>query len=403
MKQRKAFVPSHNSENALLGLFSRPVLIGCLINGSMGIMYAWSLFILPLERELGMTRAELSAAPSFAIGFFTLGMLLHKAILFRLSYRGAALFAFGLASGGHLLFALWPSVLTLVVGYGVIFGFGVGLGYGLALEMAQFVQDRGRAIAIGVIVSSFALSGAVISAVFASAILSTPPQTVFLWIALLYIAVGGWVGAKMIRQSPADTTADDVSADNQFAVIASAGFLMMAFCFFCICFAGLLSIAHIAAILKEKGFHYGLIALGVVLLNLGYILGSLFGGKTVEWLKGRAALLSASVLMLLALLSMYSGGVAIVIAATFTIGLIFGASASLVPVLIGYEFGSAKIGQIYGYMIFAYGLAGSIAPWFGGALYTYAGSYFAPLTCAALLAASSVIVALIFVRRETIN
>lgn len=51
------------------GLLSRPVLIGCLINGCMGVMYAWSLFLLPIERDIGLSRAELSLLPSLALVF----------------------------------------------------------------------------------------------------------------------------------------------------------------------------------------------------------------------------------------------------------------------------------------------------------------------------------------------
>jgi len=61
-----------------VGLLSPPVLIGCLTNSCMGVMYAWSLFLLPMERDLGLSRAELSLAPSLALACFMLGMMLQR-------------------------------------------------------------------------------------------------------------------------------------------------------------------------------------------------------------------------------------------------------------------------------------------------------------------------------------
>ena len=86
----------------------------------------------------------------------------------------------------------------------------------------------------------------------------------------------------------------------------------------------------------------------------------------------------------------------IVCVATVFVGLCFGGSASLIPVLIGREYGISQIGRVYGKMIFSYGLAGLIAPWVGGLLYTQTGSYSVPLAVTTVLAFVGLIASIYF-------
>ena len=376
-----------------VALLSPPVLIGCLTNSCMGVMYAWSLFLLPMERDLGLSRAELSLAPSLALACFMLGMMLQMAVSTRLTLRGTALLCFSLAGGGHVLFGFWPTLTSLILGYGMAFGTGSGLGYGFALEMAQFVKERNRSLAIGVIVSCFALSGILISSVFAQAILHSSPATSFLVIGFGILLLGVFVVSKVDGSSltPTEEIQEPTSSE-----VFTLRFAIMSYCFFAICFAGLLTISHISGILEEIGVPSRLLGLGAGLLNLGYIIGSIFGGRFVDWVQGRSALFFVCLLTVAALLMIRSDSFLIVCVATVFVGLCFGGSASLIPVLIGREYGISQIGRVYGKMIFSYGLAGLIAPWVGGLLYTKTGSYSVPLAVTIVLAFVGLIASIYF-------
>jgi OFA family oxalate/formate antiporter-like MFS transporter len=57
-----------------------PVVGGILMNLALGALYAWSVFVLPLEREFGWTRADTSwvftiAIVCFALSFIAAGRL----------------------------------------------------------------------------------------------------------------------------------------------------------------------------------------------------------------------------------------------------------------------------------------------------------------------------------------
>ena len=49
-----------------------PVVGGVLMNLALGALYAWSVFVLPLEREFGWTRADTSWVFTIAIVCFAL-------------------------------------------------------------------------------------------------------------------------------------------------------------------------------------------------------------------------------------------------------------------------------------------------------------------------------------------
>jgi OFA family oxalate/formate antiporter-like MFS transporter len=47
-----------------------PVVGGVFMNLALGSLYAWSVFVLPLEKEFGWTRAQTSWVFTIAIVFF---------------------------------------------------------------------------------------------------------------------------------------------------------------------------------------------------------------------------------------------------------------------------------------------------------------------------------------------
>ena len=52
-----------------------PVVGGILMNLALGSLYAWSVFVLPLEKEFGWTRAQTSWVFTIAIVFFALSFI----------------------------------------------------------------------------------------------------------------------------------------------------------------------------------------------------------------------------------------------------------------------------------------------------------------------------------------
>lgn len=341
-----------------------------LANGAAGLLYVWSLFILPIESSLGMSRSDSGLIASVALVSFTIGASIMPALLMRVGRIGVACFAFALLAGGHLAFALWPSWAALAFGYGLSFGLGSGVAYGFALSLAASLPTRMRATAIGIAMGAFALSGIVLPATLGEWIATTAPASAFLRIGIVAFAVGMLcvlallAAGKRVRAAP--VTATSVPAVDR-------PFLVLALVFFLLAFIGLAIISHAAAIAASAGIAAASYATSA--LTLGYLAGSIFGAPIAERLGERLTLTALGLLAFAGTLAMFATSATVFFVGAALVGVTFGGSGSIMPVLLGLRYGSDHISRLYGRLIIAYGLAGLIAPDVAGRMYDHTQSY----------------------------
>ena len=130
------------------------------MNIALGTLYAWSVFVAPLEKEFGWKRAETSmvftiAVVVFALTFIVAGRLQDKFGPFWVSLTGAIL-----VSLGFYLCAFTHSLTYLFICFGVIGGLGNGFGYATPIPvMAKWFPDK-RGLAIGLAVGGYGAGSA---------------------------------------------------------------------------------------------------------------------------------------------------------------------------------------------------------------------------------------------------
>ncbi len=112
---------------------------GMSMNLALGSLYAWSVFVAPLEKEFGWKRADTSsvfgwAVIVFAISFIIAGRLQDKFGPFWVSVTGGLL-----VSLGFFLCSFTSSLTYLIVCFGLLGGIGNGFGYATPIPvMAKF-------------------------------------------------------------------------------------------------------------------------------------------------------------------------------------------------------------------------------------------------------------------------
>ncbi|HKB78262.1 MAG TPA: MFS transporter, partial [Thermoanaerobaculia bacterium] len=128
---------------------------GVLMNLALGSLYAWSVFIAPLEKEFGWKRADTSsvftwAVVVFAITFIVAGRLQDKFGPFKVSLAGSILLTVGFIA------CMFTSNLTyLILSFGVLVGMGNGFGYATPIPvMAKWFPDK-RGLAVGLAVAGY--------------------------------------------------------------------------------------------------------------------------------------------------------------------------------------------------------------------------------------------------------
>jgi OFA family oxalate/formate antiporter-like MFS transporter len=146
------------------------VLGGLFMNLALGSLYAWSVFVAPLEKEFGWKRADTSlvftwAIVVFALSFVLAGRLQDKLGPFMVSVVGSILLTVG-----FLLSSQTHSLTYLILCFGVLVGIGNGFGYATPIPvMAKWFPDK-RGLAVGLAVAGYGGG----SAIFGPMIPATP-------------------------------------------------------------------------------------------------------------------------------------------------------------------------------------------------------------------------------------
>ena len=350
-----------------------------LLNSSMGSLYAWSVFVSPLERELMMGRAGTSFVFSVAVVAFTGGVAVAP-YFYRLMRGPLLLMTFSLCSVIGLFLASFISSFNpyswwfLIVGYGVLFGFGAGGTYSVSLQLINIALEKKRGLANGLGIGSFAAGSVVFSLVFSWALTYITVQEIFLIFGFVLLGVGitvgslVWVSGFELPKASVDQKAMPQGTRTIFPL------LWLGFC--CGAFAGLMAIGHAANFIEAYGGTALMITLGVVSVSIGNAIGRLTAGILSDvWSPAYVAVIAHLISLAgFILLLMVSGPWAAVISLGMQ-GLAYGFIAGAYPSAIAIYIGVSSYGRYFGRLILAWGIAGLTAPWVTGWFFDHFGSY----------------------------
>ena len=139
------------------------LLAATAVNLPFGTLYAFSVFLKPMEALLGATRAEMSFVFGLATVTLTMGMNLAPRLYRRVPPAALAL-ACGTVSGvGLWLSASASSFVHFALAYGMIFAPGGGVVFILAQQAVNQTVTKARGLANGYVVSLYPL-GAMLGA-----------------------------------------------------------------------------------------------------------------------------------------------------------------------------------------------------------------------------------------------
>ena len=371
-----------------------PAMVAALsLNAMLGSLYAWSIFVLPVERELGVMRAQSSAVFATAFIFFAIGGVVAPYTYRRV--RPALLIAGAAAScaAGLLLAASASGLTALVLGYGLLFGFGSGFAYCTTLQLVNVALPHRRGLATGAGIAAFAIGSILATVVLAPAIDMMGVRGTFMALATTFVAVGlaasvltaisGIVLPGLARWvGKADGTGPGV-----FPFLWAGFFLAAA--------AGVMAIGHAAAIVSHYGGAAALAVLGTVLINIGNAGGRLGAGWVTDHRPPGhvAAAAHACGLTAFALLLLWPGAPAAVVALAL-LGLSYGAASAVYPACLSLYFGAESFGRYFGPLLSAWGVAGLTAPWLAGVIFDRTGGYTLAFLIGGACALAGIVVAL---------
>lgn len=345
-----------------------------LFNPMLGSLYAWSVFVAPLESELGVPRSEISTVFGVAIFGLTAGLVCAPLANNRAPTALLPLFASVLCAGGLFTSAHVNSVAALTISYGVLFGFGAGFGYSVALQLINRALSHRRGLANGLGLGAFPVGAIGFSLLFGSIVETIGPRGIFIGTAVLF-AIGGSVAAILVHYSGIRLS-NDPELPDQTVPPPRRLFPLIWLVFFIAAAGGVLVIGHAAGILASRDATSTIAVAGVVLVNVGNAGGRFMAGWACDYFApGRVATTAHVTALTGFLILIFLPGATAALAAVAFIGLSYGIASGAYPSAVSIFFGVAKYGRNLGILITAWGVAGLTSPWIGGWLFDQSGDY----------------------------
>ena len=382
---------------------------GLSMNLALGAVYAWSIFVAPLEKEFGWKRADTSMVFTILVFVFGLtsilaGRLQDKLGPFRISIIGAVANALGFFMCAYTTSQAW-----MFFWLGVVAATGQGFGYSTPIPvMAKWFPDR-RGLAVGLAVAGYGGGSAIFGPLGGNWLIPTygwrATFTVFgiiffvMGIAAAFVLKNPPVGYKPAGWTPAPA-AKAAATTYEFApgeVLKTTPFYFMWIAYALGTSAGLMVISQLVPFAKSVGHPVALATTAIFVGALGNASGRILSGWMSDAL-GRLNVLRLMIgLSAVAMPILYATGTnaTMLFVMVFAVYWCYGTQLSVNASTTSDFWGTKNAGVNYGLLFTAWGVAGIIGPRIGGVLFDKYKNYQAAFTTAAVLCVIALVCELI--------
>jgi OFA family oxalate/formate antiporter-like MFS transporter len=362
----------------------RVVVGGVSMNLALGSLYAWSVFVLPLEQEFGWTRAQTSwvftiAIVTFAITFIFAGRMQDV--------RGPRLCAFlgaVLVSLGFFLASFTASLTYLYLIFAIV-GAGNGFGYATPMPVASKWFPDKRGLVVGLMVGGYGAGSAIIGPVASSLIQSMGWRPTFRLLGGLFFVMG-MIGTWLLTNPPVGyrppgwTPPATATARRDFStaeMLRTPQFyeLWIAYCLGAT--AGLMTISQLVPFARSAGLGPAAATFAITVGAFGNAGGRILSG----WLSDMMGRLTTLRVMVLAsavampALFIWRQEVLLFYIFVAAVYWCYGTQLSVFASATADLYGTRNLGLNYGVLFTAWGAAGILGPMIAARAYDASGGY----------------------------
>jgi OFA family oxalate/formate antiporter-like MFS transporter len=365
-----------------------PVAGGVMMNLALGTFYAMSVFLLPLEKEFGWTRAQTSWVTTIGIVMIASWYVIAGWIHDRRGPRLVAAIGGTLFSLGLFLASYTSSLFMFYMTAGVIAGTGSGFGYVVPTSVgSKWFPDK-RGLIVGFMVGGYGAGSGIFGPIASSLIVSHGWRGTFRILSVLFFAMtmiatwlvrnppagyrpAGWDPTKVKAASRpgADVLAGDMVRTQTFWA------LWIAYCLGTT--AGTMVISQLVPFARAAGHSAAVAAFALTVGAIGSASGRVLSGwlsDHVGRLNTLRALLLVSALAMPALFLLRED-LTLFYALLLLVYYCYGTQLSVYASTSADFYGTKNVGFNYGLLLLAWGAAGVLGPFLGGRVYTATGDY----------------------------
>ncbi len=369
------------------------------MNLALGTLYGWSVFVAPLEKRFGWTRADTSMVFTIAVIVFAASFVIAGRIQDKIGPLPCSLIGGTLVSLGFFLSSYTTSLNYLYVCFGVIGGLGNGFGYATPIPvMAKWFPDK-RGLAVGIAVGGYGAGSAIFGPLAQLKLIPAYGLPATFQILGVIFFVMTIAGALLLRNPPtgyrpegwspaAAQAAENVHEWTPMETLRTRTFWLMWAGYALGCSAGLMVISQLVPFAASVGIAAA--SLSTMTLVVGAF-GNASGRILSAWMSDRLGRINVLRVMIgigmVAMPALYAvgGNVALLYLAVFVVYWCYGTQLSVNGVAAADFWGTKNAGVNYGMLFTAWGAAGIIGPRIGGVLFDRYHNYQAAFYAAAAL------------------
>src|SRR4051794_13095468 len=365
-----------------------PVVGGVMMNMALGTFYAMSVFMLPLEKEFGWSRAQTSWVTTIGLVMLTAWFVVAGLIQDAKGPRAVAAIGGLLFSLGLFLASYTDSLTTFYLTAGVVTGTGSGFGYVVPTAIgAKWFPDK-RGLVVGLMVGGYGAGSGVFGPVIAALIERVGWRSTFQVIALLFFAMT-MVATWLVRNPPAGyvppgwdprqaKAASRSGADVKASVMVRTRTFWALWIAYCLgTTAGTMVISQLVPFARAAGHSAAVAAFALTVGAIGSASGRVLSG----WLSDHLGRLNTIRLLVLVsaltmpALFMLRENIVTFYALLFLVYYCYGTQLSVYASTSADFYGTKNVGFNYGLLLLAWGVAGILGPFLGGRVFVATGEY----------------------------
>ena len=353
----------------------RAIAAATALNAPLGSLYAFSVFLQPLEALLGLHRADLAIVFAVAAAGFGAGMILAPSVYGVAPTPLVVLACAATSTLGIALAATAGGLAQLAIGYGVCFGAGGGAAYIVVQQIVNLAVTGRHGLVNGYVVSLYPAGAMIAAPLFGWGIRALGVRATLGGLAA-GLAVTGLIGAWLTARSgvtlAATTGVSALRADERRRPV----FWRLWLVFFLAASAGLMVLSQAAGIITAYGGAAPLAVYGTTFITATIAAARLGGGWMVDWLAipsvaagAHAVALAGSVALTL------WPGPAISVIALALVGLGYGLISGVTAAAVAVYWRRALYGRMAGRIYMAWCAAAIVLPITAGRLFDLTHGY----------------------------
>lgn len=363
----------------------RVVVGGISMNLALGSFYAWSVFVLPLEKEFGWTRSQTSWVYTIAVVVFASTFVLAGRIQDRRGPRACALAGAILVSAGFFITSFTTSLWFLYVAFGLLVGAGNGFGYSTPMPVAsKWFPDR-RGLVVGLMVGGYGAGSAIIGPIATNLITSVGWRPTFRLLGVVFLVMG-LIGAWLLENPPAGyrpegwTPPPSTALRRDYAtseMLRTPQFYGLWLAFALGTTAGQMTISQLVPFARSAGLGAAVATLALPVTAAGNAGGRILSGWLSDAL-GRVTTLRVMVLasaVSMPALFIWRADAVLFFVLVALVYWCYGTQLSVFASATADLYGTRNLGMNYGVLFSAWGAAGIFGPMIAGRVFDTFGDY----------------------------